>query len=350
MSQATTKSTSLEQRLAALASLREEMITPGEYTEAVITRASYENAWYDRDHILRMMRSLAQHMLTPEMLQTVIDKYALDDHLPAVDVGIVMAGNLPLVGFHDWLCVYLMGYTAQVKLSSKDLYLLPALTRHLVSVDPGLEGQTRYVDTLSDYHAVIATGSENSNRYFRQYFEHVPHLLRSSRTSVAVLSGEESDEEIIALSDDILAYYGLGCRNVSKIYWPEGWDQDRLFELSREQKHIFHNSKYQDNYDYNFAMWGLNRQVFFTNGVLLFKPDESLHARLASVNYETYLDRDTVMNDLIERADHLQCFVAREDYSKGALHHVAYGRTQQPGILDYPDGVDIIQFLLSIDL
>jgi len=349
MSQHIARSTSIEQRLEALTALREEMLSPGEYTEAVITRASYENAWYDRDHILRMMRSLAENMLAPQHLQDVIDKYAIDDKILAADVGIVMAGNLPLVGFHDWLCVYLMGYTAQVKLSSKDPYLLPALTKFLASIDSDLEHQTRYVDTLSDYHAVIATGSENTNRYFRQYFQRVPHLLRSSRTSVAVLSGEESDEEIIALSDDILAFYGLGCRNVSKVYWPEGWDQDRLFELSRAHKHVASNSKYMDNYDYNFAMWGLNRQTFFTNGILLFKPDESLHSRLASIYYETYADRDSLISDLVERADDLQCFVAQEDYSKGALQHVVYGRTQQPSILDYPDGVDIMHFLLSID-
>ena len=336
----------LQDRVEALLHLKTELANPSEYTQAVIHRASCENIWFSKDNISRAIDALVNGMLDESALNLMIKTYSIDDTIVSKNVGVIMAGNIPLVGFHDWLCVFLCGHQAQVKLSSQDLYLLPELVRLIEEYNPELKAQTTFVEKLKEFQGVIATGSSNTNRYFEYYFRDVPTILRKSRISVAVMNGTESDSEIHALGDDVHSYFGLGCRNVNKIYWPEGYDKDRLFDIFMQFKDVMSTSKYHNNYDYNFAMWSLNRNLFYTNDSLLFKEDKAMHARIASVFYEEYEDINLLKSSLAQMDD-IQCIISQQgEFIEGSI---PFGESQRPGILDYADGVDTMQFLLSID-
>ncbi len=342
--QYTYKVSRLEDRVAALIRLGEALQHRSEYTEAVVHRASVHNSWFTKDNIHRAMESLAQEMLQESQLKPFVKNYALDDKIPAHSIGIVMAGNIPLVGFHDWLVAYLCGQHVESKLSSQDLYLLPEVVRLVESFLP--DAQTTFVKKFDKYDAVIATGSNNTNRYFEYYFKGVPNIFRRSRTSIAVLDGSESDKDIIQLGDDILSYFGLGCRNVSKIFWPKGYDKNKLFELLMEYQQIMNHGKYKNNYDYNFAMWSLNREIFYTNHSLIFKEDPGYHSRIASVYFEEYEDI-AVLTQNLKAKDDIQCLVSHEgSLIEGSLD---FGESQRPSLLDYPDDVDVTQFILSLD-
>jgi hypothetical protein len=194
---------------------------------------------------------------------------------------------------------------------------------------------------MNDMQAVIATGSNNTSRYFEQYFGHLPHIIRKSRTSVAILSGNESDEELNALGRDIFDYFGLGCRNVSKVYLPEGYDMNRLFNALYPYHEIVNHHKYANNYDYNKAVWLLNAEKLLDNGFMLLKEDTSLASPTGSLYYEYYSNGDEVRSALAARADEIQCIVSRDN--------VAFGHSQQPALWEYADGVDTLAFLDNME-
>lgn len=254
-------------------------------------------------------------------------------------VGLILAGNVPLVGLHDVLCVWLSGHKALVKCSSQEPALLPALLKVLDGFLPGTAEQIQCTTaTLGEVDAVIATGSNNTARYFHLYFRHLPRIVRKSRVSVALLDGTETDEELAALAEDVFRYFGLGCRNVSKILLPEDFDLDRIFGALFSWKDIVNHNKYGNNYDYTRALWMLDGVPFLENGFILLREEAALPSAMATLHYQRYSDRAAVEAELASQAEEIQCVVGHGK--------VPFGTTQFPDLWDYADGVDTLEFLL----
>ena len=255
-------------------------------------------------------------------------------------VGIVMAGNIPLVGLHDFLAVFLSGHHALIKLSSDDAQLLPVVLKVLVRQDPLFEADFTVVERLEDLAAVIATGSDNTSRYFEHYFGRYPNIIRKNRTSVAVLDGSESDDELKALGEDIFRYFGLGCRNVSHVLLPAGFDVQRIFANIVDYSDVINNNKYGNNYDYYRAIFLLNQDDFLENGFLLTRESDFLHTPVAQLHYSFYPSKEALEARLAEWNDKLQCIVGHV--------YLPFGSAQTPELWDYADGVNTLQFLKNL--
>ena len=338
----------LQERLDLLTQLGERLRQPDAYRDAVMKRAEFNNGWLTLANQQAMMDSIATQMLDPQALRTWVSQYDLPP-LPEHQrtVGIVMAGNLPLVGFHDWLCVFVAGHRAQIKLSDKDKYLLPYVFKVLNAINPHFSEYYQLVEKLADFDAVIATGSNNSARYFEAYFGKYPHIIRKNRTAVAVLTGAETTEELQRLGEDVFRYFGLGCRNVSKLYLPEGYALDPLLEALHTHREIVIHSKYKNNFDYNFAVRTLNKAPFRANGCVMLIENEALHAGVATLHYEFYADLQYLENHLIAVRDDIQVVVSHLEIP--GLRVVPFGKAQKPELDDYADGVDTVAFLRQLN-
>ena len=303
-------------------------------------RASIENAWFLPEFIDRQVQGIANKYLNRSALDQFVSTYDVPVENPSQkSVGIIMAGNIPLVGFHDFLCGFLWGHRLRIKVSSKDNVLFPHLVSVLTSWEPSLAEDIRIEQYLKGCDAYIATGSNNSSRYFEYYFAKYPHIIRRNRTSVAVLDGNETVEQLQALADDVYTYFGLGCRNVTKIYIPHDYDFVPLLESFKKYNHLFDHNRYKNNYDYQLAILIINRMYYMTNGSILLREDKSLFSPISELNYEFYKDAPKVYNYL-EGNSSVQCIVG-----KG---HVQFGEAQAPGLTDFADGVDVMQFLRNI--
>ncbi len=305
-----------------------------------VARAQNENAWFIPEFTNLAANAIAGEFLTKQVLSSIATEYGLPD-LPVSrkTVGIVMAGNIPMVGFHDWLCVFLSGHIAHVKLSSKDRILLPFLIKQLIQWEPAVEKQTVFSDLLKGCDAYIATGSDNSSRYFTQYFGKYPNIIRKNRTSVAVLDGTESAEELDKLADDTHLYFGLGCRNVTKLYVPRGYSFEGMLGAMKKYGYFFDHSKYKNNYDYQLALHLLNNQYYMTNGSVLLSENNSIFSPISQLNYEFYEDRAELQQSL-ENNQGIQCVVGHGN--------IPFGGAQRPGWKDYADGVDTMTFLVTL--
>ena len=336
----------LNKRIDLLVRLGEHLLGEDEYLRAVMHRTEFNNPWFTKDNQERAVEAIARHFLRRDLLEEWVSRYPVQESGSCKTVGIIMAGNIPLVGFHDWLCVFVAGHRAKVKLSEKDAYLFPYLIRLLEKWAPEMAGWVEMVDTLKDFDAVIATGSNNSARYFEAYFGKYPHIIRRNRNGVAVLGGDESAEELHQLGDDVFSFFGLGCRNVAKLYVPEDYDFEPLLEALHEYRQIVLHQKYKNNFDYNYALFILNKAPFKANGCILLKEDPALASRIACLHYEQYKSPEEVAADLALRREEVQCVVARP----GLLDQpsIPFGATQQPALGDYADGVDTMDFLTRL--
>ena len=303
-------------------------------------RASVENAWFIPEFIGKQVRGIAKNYLDQRALEQFVAVYdvPVENHAQK-SVGIIMAGNIPLVGFHDFLCGFLWGHRLRIKVSSKDSILFPHLLNVLSSWEPSLAEEIRIEQFLKGCDAYIATGSNNSSRYFEYYFAKYPHIIRRNRTSVAVLDGNETVEQLQALADDVYTYFGLGCRNVTKIYVPRDYDFVPLLESFKKYNALFDHNRYKNNYDYQLAILIINRLYYMTNGSILLREDKSLFSPISELNYEFYNDASEVYSYL-EQNSSIQCIVG-----KG---HVPFGEAQSPGLTDFADGVDVMEFIKSI--
>ena len=320
-------------------SVKVSSLTEEEYAEVneVIAREFHHNGWFTEDSIRQAFREIST-WLTPEKLTDWINNYSPNDHMK--QIAVIMAGNIPLVGFHDFLCVLLSGHQAICKQSSEDARLLPALVKLLLLFEPDLEERIRFSDRkLVDYDAVIATGSNNSMLHFEQYFSHVPHLFRGHRTSVAVLTGDESKEELNALGVDCLTYFGRGCRNVTHLLFPEGFDLNRFFEAIVNLSDVVNNKKYGNNYDYNKAVHLMSLSKFLDNNFLLMKESDQLFSPLSMLHYQYYQRPEEVNSFLDAHRSQIQCIVGQE--------FIPFGQAQCPSLMDYPDGMDTMEFLAT---
>ncbi len=316
--------------------------------QTAIGKSVFNNQWFTHESQQLALKAISTEMLSQEKLENWLSVYNLAENDAFQDkiskkIGIVMAGNLPLVGFHDFLCVLVAGHSAFVKLSDKDPYLLPLLAKKLIEIDDYFAKKIHFVENIKDIDAIIATGSNNTSRYFEQYFAKYPHIIRKSRTSVAVLTGEESEEELHKLGIDIFRYFGLGCRNVSKIYVPRAYDFNLLLEKLHDFNYLAMHNKYKNNFDYNFTLVILNGKPHLSNGCVIMIEDEQLHSRIAMLHYEFYDEIAELTAKLNLQTADLQCIVSKENLE--GLTITAFGKTQQPTLFDYADGVDTLRFL-----
>ncbi len=307
-----------------------------------IGEAYHENGWFTKEAVLMSLHGISS-WLNEDTLQQWKKLYEISPERKKV--GLIMAGNIPLVGFHDLLCVLLSENTAQIKMSSSDKSLLPGILERLVEIEPEFKDQINFVQKLSDYDAVIATGSNNSARYFEYYFRNKPHIIRKNRNSIAVLKGDETEEELRELGKDIFSYYGLGCRNVSKILIPEDFDLDRLFGAILDFNEVAMNKKYANNYDYYKALYLLNKADLIENGFLLVKEDSTLHSPVSMLFYQRYQNENDIKEYIEIEKENIQCVVSKSEVIENA---VPFGKSQFPSVDDYADGVDTMKFLTSL--
>ena len=308
-----------------------------------IKLAHDHNGWFTIENICFSLNGWSKS-LTQSSIKEWLAKYSFNDITPK-KVAIIMAGNIPLVGFHDFLSVLISGHDVVVRQSSNDKHLLPYLAKYLEHVEPEFKGKIIFTEEkLKDFDAVIATGSDNTSRYFEHYFKGKPSIIRKNRNSVAILTGEESEEEMKSLSEDIFRYYGLGCRNVSKLFVPQGYNFDAFFKGVYEWHPIINQHKYANNYDYNKAVYIMSEFDLLENGFLMIKEDQSYSSPIATLFYEYYNDLDSLKQQLISNNNNIQCVV-----SKGITEHsVVFGQTQHPHLWDYADNVDTIAFLIKM--
>lgn len=304
------------------------------------------NPWFTDESLDYALFEISKS-LCKENLEKWVSMYAgLQKPIEAKRVGVITAGNIPLVGFHDFLSVLISGHKFVGKLSSKDDKLLPRVIDLLIEIEPEFKDYIFISENrLTNFDAVIATGSNNSARYFEYYFGKYPHIIRKNRNSVAILSGTETDKELQLLADDIFLYFGLGCRSVSKLFLPVGYDLDHIFRNSLKHKDIINHNKYANNYDYNRAIYMMNLIEFKDNGIMLMKEDINMASPISVVYYEHYSKLETVKQRLETEKDKIQCVVAKDKIIKDT---VPFGESQKPMLWDYADNVDTIEFLLKL--
>lgn len=314
-----------------------------EKMNAAIIQAKVQNGWFTEDHI-RLSLSSWGNSLTEENLSKWISSYEFKEDQPK-SVGLIMAGNIPLVGFHDLISVILSGNKALVKLSSEDKVLIPFLLEVLVAIDATFGNYFQLITRLESADAVIATGSNNSARYFEHYFGKYPNIIRKNRTSIAVIEGSESEEELAGLANDVMLYFGLGCRNVSKVYIPKDYDLDNIFKALFPFKEYGNHNKFANNYDYNKAIYLLNSEPLLENGFLLLREAKEFNSPVGVLLYERYDDITAVQKMIHANEEALQCVVAKSSILKNT---VPFGKAQQPDLWDYADGVDTLEFLSQL--
>ena len=305
------------------------------------------NEWFTPSNILFMLKNISE-MLEYNALKVWIDYYGLsDENSISKNIGLVTAGNIPLVGFHDVLCILISGHKLMLKNSTKDEKLMDWMLKTLIDLEPEFE---RYVhietERLKDFDAVIATGSDNTSKYFEYYFGKYPNIIRKNRNSIAVLSEDVTDNDLELLADDMLLYFGLGCRNVSKLYLPEDFDIQRIFKATYDYEHLINHNKYANNHIYNKSIYLMNNVRFLENGFLTLKEDVSLNSPISVVFYERYGDPEVLKNRINSEKDKIQCIVSKIDFIED---RIAFGHSQKPGLMDYADNIDTIRFLLSLE-
>ncbi|HEY9221572.1 MAG TPA: acyl-CoA reductase [Lutibacter sp.] len=309
-----------------------------------INRASEFNGWFTKENVLKAFESWSE-ALTIENLEKWTSNYTIDENAKPKNIAIIMAGNIPLVGFHDFLTVLLSGNKALVKLSSNDKHFLPLIAKFLEYENPYFKNKISFTEKkLTDFDAVIATGSNNTKRYFEFYFGKYPSIIRSSKNSVAIITGKETKQELEALGDDIFQYFGLGCRSVSKIFVPVNYNFDLLFNALFKFNDIINVKKYENNYDYNKAIYLMSLFKIQDNGFVMLKEDPSYASPIATLFYEFYDSYENLLLKLEEEKEAIQCIVCNEN----DLNFVKFGQTQQPKLWDYADGIDTFRFLLNI--
>ncbi|NJB69745.1 hypothetical protein GGR42_000207 [Saonia flava] len=308
---------------------------------AKIDLSGHKNGWHTRENVLFSLENWGRQ-LTESNINNWLKEYDLTTISPK-QVAIIMAGNIPLVGFHDFLSTLITGNNILIKASTNDNVLLPFLAKYLVHIEPSFKKAIVFVEgQLQNYDCVIATGSNNTARYFEHYFGGKPNIIRRNRNSVAILTGKESAEQLHALGEDIFRYFGLGCRSVSKLFVPVGYNFDAFFKAIYPYKTIIEGVKYSNNYDYNKAVYLMSEFKILDNGFLLLKENKSYASPIGTVFYEPYDSMENLMNLLESDKEKLQCIVGN-----GILKtEIPFGQTQTPSLNDYADGVDTVEFLL----
>ena len=309
-----------------------------------IERAIHYNGWFTPDNILFNLEGWSRS-LTEEKLDKWLKPYNFEN-IESKTVGIVLAGNIPLVGLHDFISVLISGHNVLIKQSSNDMKLLPILADYLIALDPEYKSKIEFTEgRMKDFEAVIATGSNNTSRYFEYYFANKSAIIRKNRNSVAVLTGDETTEQLEKLGHDIFRYFGLGCRSVSKLYVPQNYDFDAFYKaVQNPWSALMNHAKYANNYDYNKAVYLMSEFKMLDNGFLVLKEDGSFGSPISTLFYETYSSKESLKASLKENEENLQCVVAKDLLPS----EIDFGKTQYPELWDYADSIDTLKFLENL--
>lgn len=311
--------------------------------EHIISKAFAINPWFTPENVFYNLKYWAS-VLHEESLESWLTAYESEDNPEVSTIGVITAGNVPLVGLHDLLCIYLTGHKAIIRTSSDDPILTRWILSELSSIDPLIKRQMIFQDRLTDMDAVIATGSNNSARYFEYYFGKYPHIIRKNRNSVAILTSETTDDELRRLADDVFLYFGLGCRSVSKLYLPRPFDIQRIFAAFYEWKHIIQHHRYASNYDYNRVVYMMGNEPILENGFFILRNHPALATPVSVVHYEFYDNEERLIQDVSDKKSIIQCIVG----SKKDLCTDDFGFAQQPSLDSYADGIDTMKFLIGL--
>lgn len=335
----------LETKIDLLARWGDSIDPDKEPTSNAINQACAANPWFTKEFTRKAINNIREQYLDRDKLKQWVSPYHQQiENTVSKKIGLVMAGNLPLVGFHDLLSVLITGHKALLKLSSKDEYLNHYIINQLKRFSPELAEQITVVPRLEGFDAVIATGSDNSSRYFEYYFGKVPHIIRKNRHSVAVLSGNETEEALQQLGEDIFLYFGLGCRNVSKIYVPRDYDLTKLLAALEGYNNLKDHDKYRNNLDYNLTLLLMNNIPHLASEFLILQEEQSLGSRIATVHFERYQHIEEVALSLQVHKDQIQCVVS----GSSELPGFRFGEAQKPALNDYADNVDTLEFLVNL--
>ena len=317
----------------------------------LMIRSFQSNGWFTEKNILFALSQWAV-ALSENNISGWLEPYKMS--LPVKSpkrVGVINAGNIPFVGLHDLISVINSGHIYHGKNSSDDKFLLPWIAKLLIDIEPELKSRIYFVEKLNEIDAVIATGSDNSSRYFDYYFGKYPHIIRKNRNGIAILTGEETTDELSLLGKDIFQYFGLGCRNISKMYVPKDYNFNKFFESIYNENEVMNHTKYMNNFDYNNSVLLLKLVPFLQNGFLIIREEEVIPSPIAIVHYEKYESENTLFGKLIPLKDQLQCIVSKNDLllpSELKSLQVGFGKTQMPALYDYADGVNTLEFLLAV--
>lgn len=310
-----------------------------EILEAVKQKAFIQNRWFTIEFINHAIDNICNHFLDEKKLRDWAAHYFLNDSIDAKNIGVVMAGNIPLVGFHDFLCIFISGHKQIIKFSEKDEVLFKHIIDILSQWDKRVPAMVSFADRLAGCDAYIATGSNNTSRYFEYYFGKYPSIIRKNKTSIALLSGEESEQELSQLADDVLLYFGLGCRNVTKIYVPENYDFVPLINAFKKYNYLSDHTKYRNNYDYNLALLIMNNQYYMSSESLVLVENETIFSPV-SVLYYSFYENNEKIKAALPLIENVQTIVGSG--------FTPFGKAQSPSLREYADGVDVMQFLLSL--
>ncbi len=329
----------LAERIDLMTELGKYLQSDTEDWQVIKQKAFEKNGWFTVEFINLSIANIVKEFLQKEKLEHWAASYFLDDNVTPKNVGIVMAGNIPLVGFHDFLSVFIAGHKQTIKLSQKDEVLLKFLVDKLVELNPSIKSVVSFAENLKGCDAYIATGSNNSARYFDYYFGRYPSIIRRNRTSVAIIAGDETTSDLEALADDVHLYFGLGCRNVTKIFVPEEYDFVPMLNAFKKYSYFSNHTKYRNNYDYNLALLIMNNVFYMTNESILLVKNEQFFSPISQLNYSFYKDENAV-EQMLKKDESIQCTVGK--------NNIPFGASQQPSLTSYADGVDTMQFLLTL--
>ncbi|KPK87232.1 MAG: hypothetical protein AMS27_03210 [Bacteroides sp. SM23_62_1] len=318
-----------------------------EKIEQIIEDSGFINPWFTRTNILVSLKEVAE-LLQEKKLTRWLSAYPAGAFMPDPprNIGVVLAGNIPLVGFHDFISVLISGHRFIGKLSSKDDKLMPFLGDLLIAMNPEFRDMLKFEnEKLKEIDAIIATGSDNTYRYFEYYFGKYPHIFRANRNGVAVLNDKENPTQLTKLADDVFTYFGLGCRSVAKLFVPEQYDFDRFFKAMENFSYLSEHHKYMNNYTYFKSVYLLNSIPFLDNGFLILKQDEGYHSPIACLFYEYYTSSESIAGKLIADKDRIQCVVGEK---LPGLKTIPAGQSQHPELWDYADHIDTMDFLINL--
>lgn len=313
-------------------------------TDFIETKLKAErfNRWFTQEFIDFSINSIVDNFLNKEKLNDWLSKYDLTNIDKTKTIGLILAGNLPLVGFQDILSCFVLGLNVKIKMSSKDEVLTKHLIKELQKIDS--DWTCEIVERLQGFDKVIATGSKNTNRYFEYYFKDVPNILRTNRNSLAILNGKESKEDLEALADDIFMFFGQGCRNISKIFIPKDYEIIKLFPHFEKYKHLHFHKLYMDNYDYTRTILLMNQTPHFANEFIMLKEEDHLQSRLATLNFSFYTEEKEIADFIDDNKQTIQCTVS---FKNDLWDSFQFGEAQKPELWDYADDIDVMDFLLS---
>jgi len=310
-----------------------------------ISLAGSENHWFTPDNIKKSIKSINEKYTNLAKIEKWIDMYELPENTEPKILGLLLAGNIPFVGIHDVIAGFIAGHYLKLKYSDKDTYLMKLFVKFIVEQDEKAQAYFEEVERMNNIELVIATGSNNTARYFDYYFGKMPNIIRKNRVSIGVLGPDTSMEELKLLGEDVFSYFGLGCRNISKLYLPKGYQIEKIMEAFEDWKEWVLHNKYKNNFDYNYAIYLLNKVKFFTNGSLITIEDDSLYSRISCLHFSYYDNVETLNQELQGLASQLQCVVSNVELE--GIKTFGFGETQAPELWDYADGVDTMKFLVS---